>query len=560
MIANDHELLEQFVRKQSQDAFTALVDRHLNLVYSAALRQVQSPQLAEEISLSAFTRLARHAATLAPDTILTAWLYQVTRHLAVDVIRSEARRQSREKAALQMSAINEPAADWSHIEPLLDEAMQLLDDTSRAAILLRYFENKSLQEVGAAIGVSEDAAQKRVSRAVDRLREFLSKRNVTIGAGGFVALISVHAVQAAPAGLAVAVSTGAVLASATISTTSAVAITKTIAMTTITKSLVAVALTGAVVVGLYQTRQVSKLRAEVQALQQDQSQQTALSNQVQELQREQERATNALAVLADENARLRKNPNEVLKLRGEVGQLKRANAEIAATSPLSKVTANPEARKLMRDQQKAGMSAIYNELTKQLKLTPEQTEKLNDLLADHIMQDVDNVTAVLRDKPAADQMNAIFAAQDAALQRQVEELLGPDGLAKYQDYTQNLLGSITAFQFKNMMTGTDAEKEEKANQLRQALLQAQQAALAASGLPADYQTLPILNFRNIASAQDGEQSLKLMADIYQRAAAQAGAFLSPEDLTKFQEFQAKALSNNRSALLANRSLMAPISN
>jgi len=98
---NDLDLLGEFIRDQSQDAFTVLVQRHLNLVYCAGLRQVRSPQLAEEVALSVFTDLARNAARLKPDTILTAWLYEVTRRTAIDVVRAEARRQLREKIAVE---------------------------------------------------------------------------------------------------------------------------------------------------------------------------------------------------------------------------------------------------------------------------------------------------------------------------------------------------------------------------------------------------------------------------------------------------------------------------
>ena len=109
--------------------------------------------------------------------------------------------------------MNDPAAEWTHIEPLLDEAMDSLDAADRTAILLRFFENKSLREVGEALGASEDAAQKRVSRAVERLREYLGKRKVAVGASGLVALLSANAIQAAPAGLAGTIATGAVVAS-----------------------------------------------------------------------------------------------------------------------------------------------------------------------------------------------------------------------------------------------------------------------------------------------------------------------------------------------------------
>ncbi len=206
-MTSDLDLLRQFARENSQDAFAEIVRRHLNLVYSAALRQVRSPQLAEEIAQSVFADLARVAATpssplsgcdASSQIRLTPWLYAVTRRTAIDVIRKESRRQLREQIAVEMNNMNATANDWTQIEPLLDDAMAALDETDRSAVLLRYFENKSLREVGEALGASEDAAQKRVSRAVERLREFFSKRNVTIGASGLAVLISANAVQSAP--------------------------------------------------------------------------------------------------------------------------------------------------------------------------------------------------------------------------------------------------------------------------------------------------------------------------------------------------------------------------
>ncbi len=103
-----------------------LVRLHLNLVYSVALRQLRSPQLAEEVSQSVFTDLARNAAKLKPDTILSAWLYQVTRRTAIDVTRHESRRQARERIAVEMTNMNSSSPEWTQIEPILDEAMESL--------------------------------------------------------------------------------------------------------------------------------------------------------------------------------------------------------------------------------------------------------------------------------------------------------------------------------------------------------------------------------------------------------------------------------------------------
>src|SRR6185312_8055841 len=213
MMTADSQLLHDYAQRKSQDAFAELVRRHVNLVYSAAMRQVRSPLLAEEISQSVFADLARAAGKLKPDTIITAWLYQVTRRTAIDVIRRESRRRARERLAAEMAAMN-TTADWPHIEPLLDEAMEALDETDRTAILLRYSENKSLREVGQSLGTSDDAAQKRVSRAVEQLREFFSKRGIAIAASGLALLISANAVQAAPVALTATIATAAITGTA----------------------------------------------------------------------------------------------------------------------------------------------------------------------------------------------------------------------------------------------------------------------------------------------------------------------------------------------------------
>jgi len=306
MTANDLDLLREFTRDHSQDAFSALVKRHVNLVYSAALRQVRSPQLAEEVAQSVFADLARDAAKLGSGTgfqpvgSLTPWLFAVTRRTAIDVIRKESRRQLREQTAVGMNAMNAAESSagvppaWSEIEPLLDEGVSALDETDRAAVLLRYFENKSLREVGIALDVSDDTAQKRVSRAVERLRDFFSKRNVTVGASGLAVVISANAVQAAPIGFAATIS-AAILAGTAVSTSTVIAATKTIAMTTLQKTLVTATvavLTGA---GIYEARQAAQLRERNQTLQQ---QQTSLANQFRLLQKEHDAAMKRLGMLS----------------------------------------------------------------------------------------------------------------------------------------------------------------------------------------------------------------------------------------------------------------------
>src|SRR5207248_1309777 len=200
-------------------------------------------------------------------------------------------------------------------------------------------------ELGEAIGGSEDAAQKRVSRALERLRQFFGKRKVTVGASGLAAALSANAIHAAPAELLALVATGAGAASTAISSSTAIALTKTIAMTTLQKTMIVLVVTGGVAVGIYQSHQVSNLRSQVQTLEQQnrqaQQQQAGLSSQLQKIQSERDNAVKQVSALSGQERNPQKNPNEILKLRNEVGRLRQENASIGSTNALSKVTANP---------------------------------------------------------------------------------------------------------------------------------------------------------------------------------------------------------------------------
>ena len=330
-------------------------------------------------------------------------------------------------------------------------------------------------------------------------------------------------------------------------------------MTTPQKTLIATALVAVIGAGIYQTRETAKLRGQVQSLRQEQDHQQSFKEQIRQLQHERDTATNRLAAVVTENANLKRNPGEVLKLRGEVSKLRQENATAASTIALNKITADPATRKLLRDQQKMGMTAIYKELAQRLNLPPEQAEKFNDLLADSVMDNVDQITAILRDGKTGEEMNQLFAAQDVALLEKLQELLGPDAVSQYKDYSRNLASFLTSQQFKPMLTGDDASKQEKTKQLFQVMQEETQSILTGAGLPPDFQTVPILNFRNIASEAEGEQSLKMLDSIYARVAARAGSFLSQEELEKFKEFRTAAINSSRMGLTMNRKLMGPVS-
>jgi RNA polymerase sigma factor (sigma-70 family) len=208
---DDSGLLRRYVENQSDEAFAALVTRRINLVYSVALRQTGSPENAEEIAQAVFIILARRADTLRHEKALSSWLFQATRLTAANLLRSEIRRRNREQEAYMQSALNDAGDDtWAKMAPLLDSAVASLREKERRAILLRFYEGRNLQEVGAALGASENAAGKRVKNALDSLRRYFSRRGVSSTTAIIGEKISAHSVQAAPAALAKAVAAVAI--------------------------------------------------------------------------------------------------------------------------------------------------------------------------------------------------------------------------------------------------------------------------------------------------------------------------------------------------------------
>lgn len=329
-------------------------------------------------------------------------------------------------------------------------------------------------------------------------------------------------------------------------------------MKTFQKVAVGVVLAGAAAVIAFQQHRISELQKQNATLANEQGTDKALAAQVAQLTQERDAATNELATLEKENATLKNRPTEVLKLRGEVGTLQDQKTKLGQTAAISKLTATPEVRQLMREQQKAGMGAVYKGFSGQLKMDKDQTDKFNSLLADHVLQDVDYITTALRDKISVDDMSKAFASENASLEQNIKDMLGADGLQQYQEYTKNLLGDLSSQQFASELTGSDEEKKVKVEKLRNAINQEMQAMLASAGLPADFQAVPILNFINIASEDQAAQNLKLLDQIYSQVIGKAGQYLTPGEVTALQAFAGKAHSNSDAALKANRSLMAPI--
>src|SRR5438093_3299096 len=195
---DDSVLLKEYVEHGSEEAFATLVARHVNKVYSIALRHTRNAHQAEEIT-QVFVILAKKSRQLGKRVILSGWLCRTARLSAVTFVRSEIRRSRREQEAHMQNLLNESESEvWPQIAPLLDAAMTGLSEADHDAVALRFFDDKSMKEIGAALGASEDATKMRVNRAVEKLRIFFTRRGIVCSAAALTAAISANAVQAPP--------------------------------------------------------------------------------------------------------------------------------------------------------------------------------------------------------------------------------------------------------------------------------------------------------------------------------------------------------------------------
>jgi RNA polymerase sigma factor (sigma-70 family) len=543
----DAQLLRDYANDGNEAAFREIVERHTDLVYSAAVRQVASPDLARDIAQGVFVDLARKARPVSERLSMHAsvigWLYRSTRFAVLTHLRDDRRRAVHERLAMeQLITDSGPAQDWERIRPLLDEAMAELGDDDREAVLLRYFKNNDFRAVGQALGTSDDAAQKRVSRAVDRLREFFSKRGVTIGAAGLVVVISANAIQAAPAGLAVAISGAALVATTAIQTSTAIATTKAIAMTTLQKALVATTVAALVGVGFYEARQTSQLRDQMETLR---HQQQSLTGQIAQLQHERDDAQASLANIQEENAHLKSGQGqaELLKLRSEVGDLRARPSQSNTNSTaaeLAKLFGSSASKELDEVKIRQDLRSKYTPFLQQLNLSSDDTGKFFDLIINNQMQKKDIFLKLLSGDLDAESGLQNRDAANAALAGQLTALLGESGYAQYNQFNQDT-EAATAVNQLNAQLGKLALNAEQSSQVR-ALIQAQPE------INADDIDL----FRTRESLEALYQSL---VDRSQQQLQQASAFLSPEQFNAVSTIVSNHFNTIRSTMRLSQQLI-----
>jgi RNA polymerase sigma factor (sigma-70 family) len=517
--SDDMQLLQEYASGRSEAAFNALVSRHINLVYSAAMRSVNNPHQAEEITQAVFVTLARKSSALQRGVVLSGWLYQTARLTASNFVRTEMRRQQREQQAHIQSSMNAPEPEaWTGVGPLLDEAMAQLNERDRNAIVLRFFEGKPLKEVGVALGASEDAAQMRVGRALDKLRAFFHRRGITMPAAALGAAISENSIQAAPAGLAASVAAGAVEGSAL--TVSTLTLAKgAISMMTSTKIGVAVGACAAAAIIALQYRQISTQKQAVQQLQAQVAQAAQQPQNRQVLQAE-------IAKLQEQNASYAKTiegmQRDVAKARAHASSAlaEKAAATAAAADAgkkgngLAEMFKDPDILKAMQQQQAAMLKTQYAPFVKQLNLSPQKADKFYQILTDQAAQSVQAL-----------QSGKISANAGNSTEADLQSLLGDDGMAQFKDFGETLEAQEMLDLYKNNFTDnplTDTQQQ----QLLQAMKTANRSATDNSDPNPDLVA---------AQLQQEEQ-------INQSVLQQAAAFLSPDQLQTLGASQSNVLA------------------
>src|SRR5581483_7874407 len=544
----DVDLLHEFVARNSQPAFAELVSRYVNMVYSVAVRRVGNHHQAEEITQAVFIILARKARSLGRSTVLSGWLFHTARLTAANFQRSEIRRFHREQGAfMQAQSTESSAADCRELMPHLDDAIAGLGARDRDAIVLRFINGRDNHHVAAVLGVTEGAAQVRVSRAVEKLRKILARRGVALSAAGLTGAIAAHSVQAAPAALAASVTAGAIQG-AVLAASTVTLVKGTLNLMAWSKTQITIGLALIAVVGYQYARSSAQ-----------NSQLAAVRAQLTQAQQQLDAQADALRKIAEENSALAEDKRNAeaaaARLRAEK-QLANANAASAATrnaasnstaspssdttppaSGLARILADPVLKQYLVRKEFDKMRTRYESLLTTLNLSADQSDQFIQILGNARMTNIEIGVAFTQGQISRADAHQAADAAAASVATQLQSLLGSAGYAQFQQYNQELPAQTAVKLLNNQLTDNPLTADQSTRLFQ--LVMTEPFHLT-HGIAGDSDAVMFSSPENV------ENYFQQVADSHQRLLQQAAGFLSADQLSAFGTVLTNTLADMRS--------------
>ena len=441
-MTDSRKLLAEYVTNASDAAFRQLVEHYINFVYSTALRLVGGDtQFAEDVTQTVFINLAKTAGTLSSAVMLGGWLHQHTFHVATKAVRSERRRQNREREAVAMNTLH-PEGDWQQVAPLLDEAITQLGNEDRTAILLRFFEQRNFRSVGEALGSNEDAARMRVNRALEKLHSLLRARGVALSATALATVLGAQTITAAPAGLAIATASAALAGTAAGSGT-AISFLNLMATTNLKITITALVVAGTTATLLIQHQSQVRQRAENKLLRQQiarlQMDNEELSNRVAQAKRW--RAPRLPAPPVPLTPQTGSLPTDILPSTNLYALLTNKTSTLTAAQIEPYLQANRRsAASLLAAYRTTGDVALLEEATQKFPNDPQvgfEAAMRKDVPAAEKRRWLDTLKQSAPDNAFPDYLSAAEHFKAGRPDQAVQDLIAASGKTQFQDYSLN---------------------------------------------------------------------------------------------------------------------------
>jgi len=536
--SQDSELLRRYAREKSDEAFAALVTRHVNMVYSAALRKIGNPAAAQEITQAVFIILAQKANRLLPHPALSGWLYQTTRLTAANFQRTEIRRTRREQEAYMQSLSRRTEPElWTQITPLLEDAMGDLGEKDRNALALRFFEGKTFQEIGTAFRVSENAARKRTDYALEKLRAYFFKRGVTSTTGSIAAAMSANSVHAAPAMLAKTAAAMALAKGATASTSTLALVKGALKIMAWTNSKVVIGASVVVLLAVQHHQDTAQARQIEAARQQLNGQAEALASAAS---RAQELEQQTAGILETESSQ-QKDLERLQARRNAGGQGNQSLAGAhAPTTLLAAALNNPDVREALRRQLFTANRTRWSPLIDGLKLNQQETDKLLGIGADQSLTNLETAVAFTEGNLTAEAAVQAEANTERDATNQIRLLLGDAGFAGYQECQMEFPARTLVDQFNKQLGPFPISAFQREALAR--VIEAEPPEVA-SGLAGDF------TVRELVSPDGLVGRFAAQAESNRRILQASAAFLSPEQLESFRLMQVSNMSAQKQTVL-----------